>query len=130
MNENILILHEMGMISSADEREALDFCKKSKIGEYKCSVKTRYGWFCDLCLEEELLKLRLDGVYAAGSCCGHGDIAKASILTVGEDDERKMLKMGYIKADNIERISHIGQPIYSWVPKSVLIYQNEEDNHG
>lgn len=28
MNENILILHEMGMISSADEREALDFCKK------------------------------------------------------------------------------------------------------
>ena len=121
MNENILILHEMGMISSADEREALDFCKKSKIGEYKCS---------DLCLEEELLKLRLDGVYAAGSCCGHGDIAKASILTVGEDDERKMLKMGYIKADNIERISHIGQPIYSWVPKSVLIYRNEEDNHG
>ena len=31
MNENILILHEMGMISSADEREALDFCKKAKL---------------------------------------------------------------------------------------------------
>ena len=122
MNENIIALYEMGAISTADEKEALDFCRRSKIGEHKCSVATRHGWSCDICLESELLKLWLDGVHTINSCCGHGDPRLASILTVGEESKKKMEAMGYDRADDALRMSRYGQIICSWAPKSKLIY--------
>lgn len=122
MNENIIALYEMGAISSADEKEAFDFCKKSNVGEYKCSVITRHGWFCDICLESELLKLNLDGVHTINSCCGHGDFRLARILTVGEESKKKMKALGYVRADNVARMSGYGKIICAWIPKSELIY--------
>ena len=55
MNENIRVLFEMGKIEEPNEELARNFCRASKIGTYKCAVTTRFGFSCDLCLEEELL---------------------------------------------------------------------------
>ena len=85
LEENITALFESGKISSLDLENAKKFCSSSKIGEYKCCVRTRYGFCCDLCLEDELLSLKSKGVNTINSCCGHGDLALASILTAGEN---------------------------------------------
>lgn len=53
INENIQALFEMGKIEKPDDRLAMEFCKTSKMGEYKCAVKNRFGFFCDLCIEDE-----------------------------------------------------------------------------
>lgn len=93
MNENIQALFDMGKIESPTEELAKAFCRNSKIGKYKCAVTTRFGFFCDLCLEEELLYLKSVGVHTVASCCGHGNPELASILTVGENS-REALKDG------------------------------------
>lgn len=117
LEENIIALFESGKISSFDLENAKKFCSSSKIGEYKCCVKTRYGFCCDLCLEDELLSLKSKGVNTINSCCGHGDLALASILTAGENSKNKMLSLGYIHVKDIsERISQ-------WKPKSIFMYQ-------
>ena len=83
----------MGKSESPTEELAKAFCRNSKIGKYKCAVTTRFGFFCDLCLEEELLYLKSVGVHTVASCCGHGNPELASILTVGENS-REALKDG------------------------------------
>ena len=70
MNENIQALFEMGKIESPTEELAKAFCRTSKIGEYRCAVTTRFGFFCDLCLEDELLYLKSVGVHTVASSCG------------------------------------------------------------
>ena len=77
------------------EKLAKVFCRDSKIGKYSCAVTTRFGFCCDLCLEEELLYLKSVGVHTVASCCGHGNVELASILTVGENSREKMKEMGY-----------------------------------
>lgn len=117
LEENITALFESGKISSLYLENAKKFCSSSKIGEYKCCVRTRYGFCCDLCLEDELLSLKSKGVNTINSCCGHGDLALASILTAGENSKNKMLSLGYTHVKDIsERISQ-------WKPKSIFMYQ-------
>lgn len=95
MNENIQALFEMGKIEAPTEELARAFCRSSKIGEYKCAVTTRFGFFCDFCLEDELLHLKSVGVHTVASCCGHGNPELASILTVGENSREVMQNMSY-----------------------------------
>ena len=59
MNENIQALFEMRKIEAPVEKLAREFCRASKMGEFKCAVTTRFGFFCDLCLEDELLHLKI-----------------------------------------------------------------------
>ncbi len=125
--ENILALYENGSISALSVEDAIDFCRNCKIGSYKCSVKTMYGWCCDICLEEELLYLKSLGVATVNSCCGHGDALLASILTVGDESAEKMRDTGYFPADSVERRTAYGKPIHSWKPKSAFLYELAED---
>lgn len=119
MNENIQAIFEMGKIKAPVEKLAREFCRNSKIGEYKCAVTTRFGFFCDLCLEDELLYLKSMGVHTVASCCGHGNAEIASILTVGENSRAAMQNMGY------ELISRLyGQD--NWRPKSTFLYSSPE----
>lgn len=125
--ENILALYENGSISALSAEDAIDFCRNCKIGSYKCSVKTMYGWCCDICLEEELLYLKSLGVATVNSCCGHGDTFLASILTVGDESAEKMRDTGYFPADSVERRTAYGKPIHSWKPKSAFLYELAEN---
>ena len=125
--ENILALYENGSISALSAEDAIDFCRNCKIGSYKCSVKTMYGWCCDICLEEELLYLKSLGVATVNSCCGHGDTFLASILTVGDESAEKMRDTGYFPADSVERRTSYGKPIHSWKPKSAFLYELAEN---
>lgn len=115
-NENVQALFEMGKINEPTDEAALLFCKKSNIGKYLCSVQTRYGWCCDLCLEEELMELYSKGVHTVNSCCGHGAEELASILVVGENSKEKMFELGYMF------LREIGSRITMWKPKSKMIY--------
>lgn len=121
--ENILALYENGNISIPSVYVAMDFCQKCKIGSYNCCVKTMYGWCCDICLEDELLYLNSLGIATINSCCGHGNISLASILTVSNESAEKMRNAGYSLADNINRKTDYGKPIHSWKPKSALLYE-------
>lgn len=119
MNKNIQTLFEMGKIKSPTEELATAFCRTSKIGEYRCAVTTQFGFFCDLCLEDELLYLKSVGVHTIASCCGHGNPELASILTVGENSRAAMQNMGY------ELISDLyGRD--NWKPKTTLLYNPPE----
>lgn len=123
MNENIQALFEMGKIKAPVEKLAREFCRESKIGEYKCAVTTRFGFFCDLCLEDELLHLKSMGVHTVASCCGHGNPELASILTVGENSREVMQNMGY-------KLTACLCGRENWRPKSILLYnppEGEED---
>lgn len=119
MNENIQALFEMGKIEAPVEKLAREFCRASKMGEFKCAVTTRFGFFCDLCLEDELLHLKSVGVHTVASCCGHGNPELASILTVGKNSREAMQNMGY------ELIGDLyGRD--NWRPKSTLLYSPPE----
>lgn len=126
--ENVLALYENGSISALSVEEAIGFCRKCKIGSYKCCVKTMYGWCCDICLEGELLYLKSLGVATVNSCCGHGEMSLASILTVGDESAEKMRNIGYFLADNVDHKTDYGKPIHSWKPKSALLYELYEDS--
>lgn len=117
MNENIIALYESKKIGSPDKQTAEEFCRMSHIGEYQCSVKTRYGFCCDLCLEDEILFLRSKGIHTVGCCCGHGDRALSYIQTVSENSKKMMEGMGY-KPTNIKPVQ--GD---AWSPKSNLLYE-------
>lgn len=121
--ENILALYENGNISTPSVDAAMDFCRNCEMGSHKCSVETMYGWCCDICLETELLYLKSLGVATLNSCCGHGEISLASILTVGEESADKMRNICYSLADNVDRKTDYGKPIHSWKPKSALLYE-------
>jgi hypothetical protein len=116
MNENIIALYESGKIGSIDKQTADKFCSMSRIGEYKCLVKTRYGFCCDLCLEDEILLLRSKGIHTVGCCCGHGNEELSYIQTVSENSKKMMEDMGY-KQTNIKPVK--GD---AWFPKSNLLY--------
>lgn len=100
-------------------KEAGIDCKHSKIGDYKCAVKTRLGWCCDVCLENELLYLSQKGVHTINSCCGHGDKHLASILVAGENSKQLMNDLGYeeseIQADDARSRAYI--------PKTPMPYE-------
>ena len=100
-------------------KEAGIDCKHSKIGDYKCAVKTRLGWCCDVCLENELLYLSQKGVHTINSCCGHGDKHLASILVAGENSKQLMNDLGYeeseIQADDARSRAYI--------PKTPMRYE-------
>ena len=119
MNENIQALFEMGKIEAPTEELARAFCRASKIGEYKCAVTTRFGFFCDLCLEEELLYLKSMGVHTIASCCGHGNAELASILTSGENSREAMQNMGY-------KLLGCFYGWDNWRSKSTLLYSPPE----
>ena len=119
MNENIQALFEMGKIEAPTEELARAFCRTSKIGEYKCAVTTRFGFFCDLCLEEELKYLKSMGVQTIASCCGHGNAELASILTAGENSREAMQNMGY-------KLLGCFYGRDNWRPKSTLLYSPPE----
>ena len=123
MNENIQALFEMGKIEAPVEKLAREFCRASKMGEYKCAVTTRFGFFCDLCLEEELLYLKSVGVHTVASCCGHGNAELASILTAGETSREAMQNMGYELTGCL-----CGRD--NWRPKSILLYNPPEGEEG
>lgn len=73
INDNIYILYDLNKINEKSLDCAKKYCNQSHLGEYRCSVKNRYGFFCDLCLEEELLFLYSQGIHTIASCCGHGN---------------------------------------------------------
>ena len=119
LDETIQIMNEEGFISKPKLSDAQLYCKNSKMGEYKCSVKNREGFCCDVCLQDEILSLRSKGIHTIASCCGHGDITKACILIVTEESEVKMKEMGYEICEKRclkDRMSY-------WKPKSILIYK-------
>lgn len=120
MNENIIALYESGKIRSIDKQIAEEFCRMSCIGEYQCLVKTRYGFCCDLCLEDEILLLRSKGIHTVGCCCGHGNKELSYIQTVSENSKKMMEDMGY-KQTNIKPVK--GD---AWFPKSKLLYEKEK----
>ncbi|MCX4357463.1 MAG: hypothetical protein OSJ43_14825 [Oscillospiraceae bacterium] len=126
--ENILALYENGSISALSVEDAIDFCRNCKIGSYKCTVETMYGWCCDICLEAELLYLKSLGVTTVNSCCGHGDISIAGILTVGDESADKMRNTGYYPADSVERKTGYGKPMHLWKPKIMFLYELYEDS--
>ena len=71
-------------------------CKHSKVGLYSCSVETRYGWCCDTCLQDELMRLKIDhNIMTIGSCCGHG--RKRPFIQVHAAFVDKMLALGYVQ---------------------------------
>lgn len=119
MTENIVALFEEGKIKSPTLSDALAFCKGSLTGEYKCSVKTRYGWCCDICMEVELLSLRHNGVITVGSCCGHGKIELATIATAGENSKKIMESLGY------KRLGDVSDRIVMWQAKSNFVYKEK-----
>lgn len=117
LNENVLALFEMKRIQEPTVDEAKKFCSSNKVGDYLCSVKTRYGWCCDLCLEEELLALYSKGIHTINSCCGHGNEALKTILVVGENSRQKMEENGY------GFVSDLGNGVTMWKAKSITISQ-------
>ena len=94
-------------------------CKTSVIGNHKCSVQTRYGWCCDVCLENELLWLYSQGIHTINSCCGHGEKGLASILVVGEESKNRMNEMGYSLAE----IQTEDCRMAAYVPKTQFPYE-------
>ena len=98
-------------------------CEKTKMGSHKCSVETRYGWCCDLCLENELMWLYSHGVHTINSCCGHGNAELASILVVGPESIEKMDAMGYVPTE--EQVNYANMKAYA--PKTPLPYMKQED---
>lgn len=119
MNENAQALFEMGKIKAPTEELARAFCQTSKIGEHRCAIITRFGFCCDLCLEDELLYLKSIGVHTVASCCGHGNPELASILTAGENSREAMQNMSYDLIENL-----YGRD--NWRPKSALLYSLPE----
>lgn len=105
--ENKLVVNEMGII-----------CNNSRVGEHKCSVKTRFGWCCDVCLENELMWLYNNGVHTINSCCGHGEMKLASILVVGDESKAKMGFYGY----SFSEIQPEDKRMAAYVPKTPMIY--------
>lgn len=108
--ENEAVLKEMGVL-----------CKDSKVGTHKCSVQTRYGWCCDVCLENELMWLYSRGVHTIGSCCGHGNRRLSSILVVGDSSKEKMEALGYALAE----IQNSTPNMASYTPKTPLPYERD-----
>ncbi len=106
--ENEAVLIEMGID-----------CKSSEVGTHKCSVKTRYGWSCDVCLENELMWLKSRGVHTINSCCGHGNRRLSSILVVGDNSKMKMEALGYALAE----IQNSDPNMASYTPKTPLPYE-------
>ena len=119
MNENIRVLFEMGKIEEPNEELARNFCRASKIGTYKCAVTTRFGFSCDLCLEEELLYLKSVGVHTVASCCGHGNSELPSILLSWHTSREVMHNKGF------ELICYIYW-LVSCSTKSMLLYDPPE----
>ena len=115
IKDNVQALYEMGKISSPTLNAASKFCQRSNIGEYACQVQTRFGWCCDLCLEDELLTLYAKGVHTINSCCGHGNDALRAILVIGEESCMMMRDMGY------EFLQDFGHGTTMWRPKSNTI---------
>lgn len=93
--ENVKVLFEMGKISEPSFLAAKLFCRKSMVGCHNCSVQTRFGWCCDVCLEDELLWLCSQGVHTINSCCGHGNNEMKTIVVIGENSREKMNVLGY-----------------------------------
>ncbi len=109
--ENEAVLNEMGLE-----------CKSSKVGMHQCSVKTRYGWCCDVCLENELMWLYSHGIHTINSCCGHGDRRLSSILVVGDSSKKKMESLGYALAE----IQCRNPNMASYTPKTTLQYEKNK----
>ena len=71
-------------------------CCASTIGDYKCSVQTKRGFCCDICLEKEIDDLWDNGVRTVGSCCGHG-VAPPFIQVLDDESVQKMHELGYVQ---------------------------------
>ena len=125
---NVTALYENKMIIKPCIDEAIRFCERSNIGSHSCSVKTRYGWCCDICLEAELLALNQCGIHTVNSCCGHGNINLSSIMVVGENSIELMEQIGYetanIQADN----SEYKCLTKCYVPKSTMLYEISDES--
>ena len=109
--ENRQILKDMGIACP------------TRIGAHKCSVQTRFGWCCDVCLEAELLWLKNEGIHTINSCCGHGKKHLASILVVGDNSIQKMIDLGYTKTK--EQVNDTRMRAY--IPKTVFPYMSKMD---
>ncbi len=116
------VLHEWEKENEAVLKEMGLDCKNSKIGTHKCSVITRYGWCCDVCLENELMWLYSRGIHTINSCCGHGNRRLSIILVVGDSSKKKMEALGYELAE----IQNSDPNMASYIPKTPLPY---ERNH-
>ncbi|MCC8063696.1 MAG: hypothetical protein LIO70_01260 [Clostridiales bacterium] len=123
--QNLLVLYEEGRIDELTIEAAKAYCQKCEVGTHKCSVQTRYGWCCDLCIEEELLALKLCGVHTVNSCCGHGNRQLASILVAGEESRDMMQALGY------EMVGAVPEHrMTNWQPKTLMIYELGEEYNG
>lgn len=120
--ENAKVLFEMGKIPEPSIDAAKVFCKKSKIGCYNCFVQTRFGWCCDVCLEDELLFLYSQGVHTINSCCGHGNNELKTIVVIGENSREKMKTLGYELLEELENRATV------WKAKSKTISDEEDDS--
>lgn len=105
------------ILESEFKNNPSNYCKNSIIGQYKCLVQTKYGWCCDVCLEEELLYLNSIGVETINSCCGHGNFDLAVILVYGNNSRSIMESMGYELINDVCEYN-----ITWWKPKSNFVY--------
>lgn len=110
-------LVDLGLCQPGQEKE---FCKQSKMGEYKCYVYIDSSYdFCDACLRDELMYLKLQGVKTSASCCGHGDKNKASIIVDSKKSIKKMYELGYKK--KLWEHENSTQAMYE--PKTRMMYE-------
>ncbi|HIR90670.1 MAG TPA: hypothetical protein IAC01_02660 [Candidatus Limicola stercorigallinarum] len=74
-------------------------------GTYRCQERAftcdscGHTVFVDKCMVDEIRYLRAKGIRTLNCCCGHGGKAEPFII-VNEDDERRMLNMGYERLVN------------------------------
>lgn len=116
-DENVVALFESEKIAEPTIKCAVEFCKKSSVGTHVCSVKTQFGWCCDICLEDELLYLASEGVHTVNSCCGHGNDKLSTILVAGETSKEKMKILGY------EFVGDVSERFSEWSAKSKTIWE-------
>ena len=92
--------------------------KKSYIQQYDCQV-TKNGISFDGCLWTELNILWMQGIKTIGSCCGHHQNGGIPYIQVIDEDEEKMIKLGYQSFKN-----QYGNILFK--PKTMFIESEEQ----
>lgn len=80
--------------------------------------------FIDKCLTEEVKGLWADGIMTMACCCGHGNRGVACIMPATEEDEKKMVELGYVVSEGNACIDSKGIHL-GYQPKSVMKYEKE-----
>lgn len=94
---------------------------ESKIGTHECCVLTNYNFSCDKCLRKELEWLNENGVKTINSCCGHGNVDLAMIMTEGEYSNSLMKNFGYKPSRHITK-EILENNKMVWIPETKFKY--------